>query len=113
MGSSIWGVIGQGGGAWGGTIVVWLAIILLFVFMIVRPQQKERAKRENMLAGIKKNDRVVTIGGIYGVVTNVQKEQDEITLRIDESTNTKIRVQFGAIGRVLEEAASGDSAKES
>ena len=56
-----------------------------------------------MLEAIKKNDRVVTIGGIYGVVTNVLREEDRVTLRIDEANNTKIDVTFNAIGRVLGE----------
>jgi preprotein translocase subunit YajC len=77
-----------------------LVLFFLFYFLMIRPQSKERQKRQDMLGGIKKNDRVVTIGGIYGVVMNVNKEADEVTLRIDESTNTKIRVSLSAIARV-------------
>jgi preprotein translocase subunit YajC len=44
---------------------------------------------------------VVTIGGIYGKVFDVQREQDRVTLKIDEATNTKIDVTFGAIARVI------------
>ena len=46
---------------------------------------------------------MVTIGGIYGVVMNVEKDSDSVTLKVDEATNTKIRVTFGDIGRVLGE----------
>jgi len=48
---------------------------------------------------LKKNDRIVTIGGILGTVMNVQK--DEVTIRVDESTNTKLRMQRNAIARVI------------
>ena len=46
-----------------------------------------------MLQNLKKNDRVVTIGGIYGTVVNAQKDLDEVTIKVDESTNTKLRMQ--------------------
>jgi preprotein translocase subunit YajC len=54
-----------------------------------------------MISALKKNDRVVTAGGMYGVVTNLQRESDEVTLRVDETTNTKIRVTLSSIARVL------------
>jgi preprotein translocase subunit YajC len=47
---------------------------------------------------------------MYGVVTNVHREADEVTLKVDETTNTKIRVQFSAISRVLGEDDSSSSA---
>jgi preprotein translocase subunit YajC len=46
---------------------------------------------------------VVTIGGIYGVVVNVNRESDEVTLKIDEATNAKMRVTVGAVARILGE----------
>ena len=45
-----------------------------------------------MLENLKKNDRVVTIGGIFGVVVNVQKGSEDVTVRVDESRDTKLRV---------------------
>jgi preprotein translocase subunit YajC len=44
---------------------------------------------------------VVTIGGIYGVVTNVQRDAERVTIRVDESTGTKLRVSMSAVARVL------------
>jgi len=63
-----------------------------------------------MLAAVKKNDRVVTIGGIYGVVTNVQREQDEVTIKVDEATNTKLRVTLGSIARIIGEESPSETA---
>ena len=54
-----------------------------------------------MLGALKKNDRVVTVGGIYGWVTNVHREADEVTIRVDEATNTKLRITLGSVARVL------------
>jgi preprotein translocase subunit YajC len=90
-----------GGGSILNMLLPFLVIGFLFYFLLIRPQKAEQAKRQSMLAAVKKNDRVVTIGGIYGVVTNVQKEADEITIKVDESTNTKLRMSFSAIARIL------------
>jgi preprotein translocase subunit YajC len=89
-------------------ILPFLAIGLLFYFMLIRPQRKEQSRRQNMLANVKKNDRVVTIGGIYGVVMNVHREADEVSLKVDEATNTKLRITLSSIARVI----SGESAEE-
>jgi preprotein translocase subunit YajC len=89
-------------------ILPFLAIGLLFYFMLIRPQRKEQSRRQDMLTNVKKNDRVVTIGGIYGVVMNVHREADEVSLKVDEATNTKLRITLSSIARVI----SGESAEE-
>lgn len=86
-------------------------VIVLMYFLWIRPQRVEQRKHQESLNALKKNDRVVTIGGIFGVVTNVRKEADEVTLKVDEDTNTKIRVRLGAIARVLDSAAEDDQSK--
>ena len=90
-------------------LTLWLPMGLLFYWLLIRPQGKERAKRQSLLDSLKKNDRVVTIGGIYGVVTNVQRDSDEVTIKVDEATNTKLRVTRGSIARVLADTASNQS----
>jgi len=87
-------------------LLPFFAIFLLFYFLLLRPQRREQARRQEMLANIKKNDRVITVGGIYGVVTNVHREADEVTIKVDEATNTKLRVTLSAISRVLSEESS-------
>lgn len=84
-------------------------IVLLFFFMVLRPQQREQRTREEMLKNIKKNDRVLTSGGIFGVVTNVMPEANEVTLRIDEKNDTKMRLQLSSIARVLASDESGET----
>ncbi len=86
-------------------------VIVLMYFLWIRPQRVEQRKHQESLNLLKKNDRVVTIGGIFGVVTNVRKEADEVTLKVDEDTNTKIRVRLGAIARVLDSASEDDQSK--
>jgi preprotein translocase subunit YajC len=88
-------------------------ISILFYFMMIRPQKKKDDDFKAMVANLKENDHIVTIGGIYGVVTNVQRDADRITIRVDESTGTKLRVGRSAIARVISDeedetpAASG------
>jgi len=92
-------------------ILPFVLIGLLFYYMLIRPQRKEQAKRKDMLSIVKKNDRVVTVGGIYGVVMNVHREADEVTVKVDESTNTKLRMTLSSIARVLGDEASEEENK--
>ena len=81
--------------------------------MMIRPQKKKEQELRDKVNSLKENDRVVTIGGIYGVVTNVQRDAERVTIRVDEATGTKLRVNMSAIARVLtgddeESGASGN-----
>ena len=78
-----------------------LAIGLLFYFLMIRPEKRKRAEIERMQENLKKNDRVVTVGGILGVVVNAPSGSNEVTLRVDDNTNTRIRVLRSSISRVL------------
>ena len=89
-----------------------VAIVLLFWVLLIRPQQRERRTRDAMLAALKKNDRVITVGGIYGVVTNIHREADEITIKVDEAANVKLRVTVGSISRVVSEDSSRESSSK-
>jgi preprotein translocase subunit YajC len=91
-------------------MTLFLPLILLFYFLILRPERRKQADHKSLLSALKKNDRVVTIGGIYGIVANVQPEADRVTLKIDEATNTKIEVTFSSIARVI--AADAEAKKE-
>lgn len=68
----------------GGTILMILALVVLFVLMIV-PQRKRDKKMKEMLASIKPGDRVRTIGGIYGTVTSVKDEVVTISVGPDKA----------------------------
>ncbi|HWB14248.1 MAG TPA: preprotein translocase subunit YajC [Pirellulales bacterium] len=87
-------------------LITIVAIFFLYMMLVQRPAMKrEQETRDTMLKNLKKNDRIVTTGGIYGVVTNIQLDADEITIRVDETTNTKIKITRSALQRVL----NGDS----
>jgi preprotein translocase subunit YajC len=78
-----------------------MGILALFYFLILRPQKSKDKQFRSMVDSLKEKDRVVTIGGIHGVVTNVQREAGVVTIRVDESTGTKIRVGTSAIAKVV------------
>jgi preprotein translocase subunit YajC len=88
-------------------------IMILFYFMMIRPQKRKEQELRQAVYNLKENDRVVTIGGIYGVVTNVQRDAERVTIRVDEATGTKLRVNMSAIARVVtgEDQESGTSTK--
>lgn len=86
-----------------------IAIGVLFYFLLIRPQRREQSRRQTMLDAIKKNDRVLTAGGIYGVVMNIHREADEVTVKVDEATNTKLRLTLSSITRVLGDEPSAEN----
>jgi preprotein translocase subunit YajC len=87
-----------------------ILIGVLFYFLIMRPERKRRAGQQEMLKQLKKNDHVVTIGGIYGTVVNVQENSDTVTIRVDENTNAKLRVRRSAISSVVKDDETGEKA---
>lgn len=94
---------------------MWIPFVMigiLFYFMMIRPERRKRAELESMVANLKKNDRVVTVGGIFGTVVTAAKDSDELTIRVDENSNTKLRVQRSAIKTVLAEKDSAGSKSE-
>ncbi len=78
-----------------------VAIFALFYFLMMRPAQRERQAREELLTGLKKNDRVVTQGGLLGVVTAIRTEEGIVTLRSHD--DTKIDVVRSSIVRILKD----------
>ena len=88
---------GEGGGSMVSTIIMFGAIFLIFYFMIIRPQQKKAKERTKLLSNLEKGDKVVTSGGIHGIISGL----DEKTCLLQVSDNLKIKVERSAIGTVL------------
>lgn len=79
-----------------------LPLILMFAilyFLLIRPQQKQQKKRREMLSNLQKGDKIITIGGIYGEITNIR--EDRIFLKVAE--NVEIKVTRQAVGQKQEE----------
>lgn len=90
----------QGGGAQGspmgafGSMVPIILMILIIYFLLIRPQQKKEKDRKSMISAIKEGDKVITVGGIHGVVTSI-KDENTVTLKI--ANNTKVEFSKSSI----------------
>jgi preprotein translocase subunit YajC len=93
----------------------WFMIILLggFVLLYVwmgRGRRKQEAKRKEMLAALKKGDKVVTVGGIMGTVMDASK--DELTVKVDETNNVRMKFARWAVRGVGEDARQSTEEKK-
>jgi preprotein translocase subunit YajC len=80
------------------TLVTFGLVFLIFYFLIIRPQNKKQKDTKKMLEALSKGDRVVTIGGIHGVIQGIK--DDTVTLKIN--SETKMTFSRSAISNVLE-----------
>ncbi len=99
------------GGAGGSTfsaILPFVAIFALFYFLIIRPQQRQSRERKKMLAEIKRGDEIVTTGGIYGRVINVDEQGEDVTVEIAKGINIKM-VRSGVSEKINPASAEGKS----
>jgi len=97
----------------GGMLSMLLPFILMFVvmyFLILRPQKKKERERKALLSRVKKNDRVVTAGGIHGLITSAR--ENEVILRVDDAKDVKIKVDRSAIVSVLEVSHDDEDTEE-
>lgn len=78
-----------------------VAVLVIFYVVMIRSKRTQERQREDMLKQLKKGDRVQTIGGILGTV--VEARENEVVVKVDESSNAKIKFTRSAIHRVLGE----------
>ena len=93
---------GGAGGAAGGQLVTMMVtfglIIMIFYFLVIRPQNRRQKETRDMLSRLKKGDKVQTSGGVRGVVTAVK--EDAVTVKVDDTT--KIEFAKASITGMLE-----------
>ncbi len=75
-----------------------ILIFVVFWFLLIRPQRKQQKERERMLSNLKKNDHVLTSGGIYGIVDRIK--DNEVILKIDEKNDIRVRVARAAVTNI-------------
>ena len=99
-------------GGTGAVIMQLLPLILIFAvfyFLLIRPQQKKMKEHRAMLQALKRNDRIVTAGGILGTITRVRDDSDEIEVEI--APNTRVTVVRGTISSVVKPPEAANDAK--
>ncbi len=85
-----------------GIMLPLLAVFAIFYFLLIRPQKKEQQKTEKMIAQLQKGDKIITIGGIHGVVSSTKEKT--LIIKVDE--NCKIEINRSAVGVVLKDEAA-------
>jgi len=93
---------GQPGGG-GGGLMAFLPLILIFLIMyllIFRPQQKKQKEHQRMLDSLKKGDKIVTSGGIYGQIVGIKEREQTLIVKVAD--NVKVELSRASVARVLE-----------
>ncbi len=92
----------------GGTIMSWLPMMLVMFaivyFLMIRPEQKKQKDRRAMMEGIKKGDKVLSIGGIYGTVTTIKGNN----LMVKIGDNTTVEMTKAAVSSVVSDKGESD-----
>jgi len=94
----------SGGGAGGGggmmTVLMFGSIFAIFYFMIIRPQKKQQNERKQMIEALKRGDKVVTTGGLFGTVKDVKADRPIVTI----AEGVKVEVAKTAVSGVVNES---------
>jgi preprotein translocase subunit YajC len=90
-----------------GFLVPMAAIMLIFYFLLIRPQQKRQKEHDQMLKAIEKGDRVVTSGGLHGVVTGAA--EDVLTLDIGQGERLRVKVDRARVERRIAKTKGDDA----
>ncbi|MDR1045316.1 MAG: preprotein translocase subunit YajC [Candidatus Adiutrix sp.] len=81
------------------TLIMFGAIILAMYFLMIRPQSKRQKEHQAMLSTIQKGDRIQNNGGIFGTVTGVDSEKNELTVEI--APQVRVKIGRGFVARVI------------
>lgn len=77
-------------------LVPYLLIFAIFYFLVIRPQKQKQNEFKKMVDSLKRNDEIVTSGGIHGTIVNIK--ENTVTVRVDD--NVKIEIDRTAVARV-------------
>ena len=97
----------QEGGGLGGLPLLIIAFVAMY-FLLIRPQQKRAKAQRELVSSIGVGDRIITVGGIHGVVTSL----DDDTLLLEIAPGTTITMTRNAVGRRVIDASSGAEEEE-
>jgi len=98
---------GQGAGGFGGLIPI-ILMFVIFYFLLIRPQQKRNKEHKEMITGLKKGDRIITSGGIYGRITGL----DEATLTVEIADKVRVKVVRANVSALASSAAGAAPPKK-
>lgn len=96
-------------GSWSTMILVGVMFLIMWLFFI-RPQSKKQKDEANFTKDLKLNQKVVTIGGICGIVVGL--DDQTLTLSVDQNSKTRLKVQRQSISMEMSKAYDGTSSKK-
>lgn len=86
-------------------IMIFAFVMIFFWFFMLRPQQKQEEKHRKMMESLDRNDRVFTVGGLVGTIHSIDREKNEVVLKVDDSNGTKVHFLISAIsGKIPKDA---------
>ena len=91
----------------GNPLFVLLAFFIIMYFLLIRPKQKEQREHQKMLAALERGDRIITTGGIYGLIEQVREKEGILVVKVAEKV--KIELSRSAVLRVLERGGPVDT----
>ncbi len=101
--------VGQGGEAGGFTAFVPLILMfVIFYFLLIRPQQKKTKEHQQMVSALKKGNKVVTSGGIHGVITST----DEATVTLEVADKVEIKILRGNVSVIVDAKNAAQKSKK-
>jgi preprotein translocase subunit YajC len=101
---------GGGGGDFLGILPLFIILFGIMYLFLILPQKQREKKHRAMLSQLKKNDRVVTAGGIHGIISSVK--EDSVILKVDDDKDVKITVSMGSIAQVAPRSEEGSEDKK-
>jgi len=91
------GTGGTGGGGGFGAFIPLVLMFAIFYFLLIRPQQKKAKTHKQMLSSVKKGDKIVSSGGLHGVVTGIS--EDVVTMEI--APKVRVKISRGSVAGIL------------
>jgi preprotein translocase subunit YajC len=92
------GTEGEEGGGFDWTIIIFLVLIFaVFYFLLIRPQRKRQKQQQELMEALKRGDKVITAGGVYGVVESVS--EDSVVIKVESGASMRVAKSSVAIKR--------------
>ena len=85
-----------------GPWILIVGLLAIWYITMIQPERRRRADEEKLMGSLKKNDRVITIGGMHGTIVSVSQDSKVVTLKVDEHGNTRIKFNRTAIASVID-----------
>ena len=101
------GAAGQGSGSGFSAFIPLILMFVIFYFLLIRPQQKKAKEHREMITNLKKGDRIISSGGLYGTVTGM----DDTTLTVEISDKVRVKMARGNVASVIRPTSQPPSTK--